>query len=717
MYCYCITDITNLNLEDNLVKMDATFKSEDGGEIEGEIHIGLTEYNDIILRVYPWGCSPYQHEFKPLSYNLKSISSGSVDKENGSYNVRIDEVEIQVSDERIDLVNDNGSVEVILDKTTDLKGNRCANGTGFKTEKFKNNPQSVEEVNLNVRMNSEERIYGGGERFKRINHRGSEVKIQVTQAAGSKSDKTYKSVPRFISDRGYGYSVNTYNTVVGSFGTKSSEVMEMSSDDSSIEVLFTIGDDVKDCLSRLYRYETENKNPPLWSYGFWSSRNTYQSWDEVMDVAEEYREREVPCDVIHLDPGWLGSFQDYDFTWADSFDEAEEHIRKLHDLGFKISIWLYPYVPISSPMYKETSKSYFVDDLNNNNFIFDDKNKLAIVDFTNPDAFEWWSNKLSKVISDGVDIIKADFGEYISEDTVFYNNRTGSEMQNAYPDIYQDACVSAFEKVDKKPLLWSRSGWLSQNKHSVHWNGDAESDWEGYRATIRSGLNAAMSSYNFWSSDVGGYKKNPSDRLYGEWMKFSSFGSSHIRAHGKSPREPWEYPSSYSSSKKVLQERYKLIPYLYSYGQVAEETGIPIMRPECINIEDRSYSKENTQFFVGDHLLVAPYLTPERSRNVYLPADSDWVSYWDEDQYVGGTEISADHENSMIPVFVRKGALIPVFDDNIQHVKSEDSVSVKRYGVPDSRVETPYYNGDELLNLVSNPNGGVDNKGEDVIFL
>lgn len=703
---YCVESLDEPKLKDNLLEMDADFESEDGRNIKGKLRIGFTSHDDIIIRLEPWGRDLKKSKSSPVSYSLQDMDDDLI-KSGESYEIEKNGTRVYVSEDKIEVSNNKSEVELPLASTKDLKNNLSTNGFGFTTEEFNNNPEKVNQTNINIRMSTDEKVYGGGERFKRLNHTGSDIKVQVTQGAGGKTDKTYKSAPRFVSSEGYGYSINTYNTVEASFGTNSPEITEIRSEGSSMEVLLTLGSSTKECLSNLYQYEPKNSNPPMWSYGFWSSRNTYESWDQVMDIANEYRKRDVPCDVIHLDPAWLGSYEEHSFSWSDPFSKARKYINKLHDMGFKISIWVYPYIPVSSPMYKETDESYFVNDLNGNTFIFKDNVKLVAVDFTNPDAYEWWSNELSDVISDGVDVIKSDFGEYITEDTVFHNGLTGEEMRNAYPDIYQKACASAFEKADKEPLLWSRSGWLGQNGDSIHWNGDAESDWEGYRSTIRSGLNAAMSSYSFWSSDVGGYKRDPSDKLYGEWMKSSAFGSSHIRAHGKSPREPWEYPDTYEDSKRALTERYDLIPYFYSYGQVAEEEGIPIMRPQFLVNQDTDIRNQNSKYFVGDHMLVAPYMTSDRSRSVYLPRDSDWFSYWDETEFSGGQEVSLSYDNCMMPIFVRKGAGIPIFTDDVQYIEDDYNVDVKVYGVSDSEVTTPYYDGQNLSDIVVMPDGSV----------
>lgn len=660
------------------------------------IKIGITEKDDVVLRFEPW--VGRNDSFQPIDYKLRNISDEnisigeSIHLEMGSNNVRIDKngnIEI------------NDVVQTISSAKKDIKGNFRARGTGIKTAQFNNSPEKIESVSIDIHKDSTEHIYGGGERFKSIEHSGSRIKSQVTQGAGANRGETYKSSPRYVSTEGYGFIVNTYSTVECDFESTSNEVTEIEVMSNCAEILFTFEDNLSDCLSNLYKYDEKNKAPPVWAFGFWSSRNTYESWDEVMEIAEEYRRRNVPCDVIHIDPGWIESFDDFKFEWSSSFDNSKEYIDKLHDMGFKVSLWVYPYVPTSSPMYKDNKKEYFVNDSFGNNFIFNDKGKLAAVDFTNPEAFEWWSSELSNLIEDGIDVIKSDFGEYIPEKTVFSNGKSGYEMRNAYPEKYQEACVSAFKKTDKKPLLWSRSGWVSQNSNSIHWNGDAQSTWEEYRTTIKSGLNAAMSSYSFWSSDVGGYKRNPSDSLYGEWMKFSALGSPHIRAHGKSPREPWVYSESYEDSKKVLKERYKIVPYLYSYAVVAEEKGIPIMRPMVL--EDDSFREESSQYMLGDHLLVAPFLTDNKERTVRLPESNDWICYWTLEEFEGGEQLEVKYSNKIpIPLFVRKGCAIPSITRDIQSTSDSYEVELRKYGKPRGGDSiTHYYSADKEYNKVT----------------
>lgn len=702
---YYIDKIKNWNINDNYLNIKCDFKSDSDID-KGQIQIGITDKNDIVLNINPWGIN--NNNYKPIKYNLRDIEPNNVHNTSSGFKLLEDDIIVSISQDRLTIEKNSNSIELILDQTTDIKNNLYGSGTGYKTKKFENHPEIINKVMLNIRMENE-RIYGGGERFENMDLSGSTETTTVTQGAGTKNNNKYKAAPKFISSRGYGYIINTYSNIESDFGHTSNEIIQISCSESSSEFIFSLEKSPKEVLKSQYKYNTINKNPPMWTYGFWTSRNTYESWSEIIEIAEKYREENVPCDVIHIDPGWINDFNDYKFEWGSGFENPTKNINKLNSMNFKISLWIYPYIPINSTMYKDAEDSYIVKHTNGGDFVFkDNRGKLVAVDFTNPNAVEWWSKKLSKIISDGIDVIKADFGEYISEDTVFYNGKTGSEIGNKYPELYQKACESAFNKSDKKPILWSRSGWLSQNQSSIHWNGDAESDWNGLRSTIKSGLNASMSSYSYWGSDVGGYKNKPSDTLYGEWLKFSLF-SPYVRAHGKSPREPWDFNKSYKDSKRVLSERYKIIPYIYSYGQIAQQQGIPIMRPMSLFDEDKyNTNYENTQYMLGDHVLVSPYINQERFKSTYLPDTSKWISYWNEKVYEGGQEIELSYDECIIPVFVRKGSAIPKMKNKEYYIEQEYDLKIDVYGKPeDENLITPYYNNKTLYDLIVKQDGSL----------
>lgn len=655
---------------------------------KGYLSVFLTEHNDFGLYFTPWN-DLHKNKDKPSKYSRKNISKNtSISEDEEGYKIRSENKSILIDENNIEVeLKNNESINIDLKPTLDLKDNKVANGLGYRTEITNNNPELITNTYLTMNLNPDESIYGGGARYKDINHRESVITSQVTQGAGAKSDATYISSPLFISSREYGFLVNTYNTVESDFGVSSNEKIAINSTTNTFEILFTSGESMNNCLENLNKYTEKQTTKPIWSYGLWSSRNSYSSWDEVHKIIDKYKKENIPLDVIHIDPDWL-SFSDYNFKWTKNFKNPRKNIKKIHEKDIKICIWVYPYVPISSNWFKN-NPDYFVKNSNNTPLILDDNGrKISMIDFTNEDAFDWWSSKLSSIISDGVDAIKADFGEYITDDAVFHNYESGKTARNKYPEIYQKACEDAFKKSNRVPLLWSRSGWLSQNTSSIHWGGDSESDWNGYRSTIKSGLNAGMSLYPYWSSDIGGYKKNPTDNLYAEWMKWACFGNSHIRTHGKSPREPWVFDTKYDEIKKSIKHRYKIIPYLYSYGKISKEKGIPIMRPMVLEENTPMTQNLNTQHMIGDNILVAPYIEKtNKERKIYLPKTSTWINYWTGESYESGKIIESN--KSIIPLFVKKGSPIPVSDGNKNSNEITD-INLTIFGSPEKEQKTQY---------------------------
>jgi alpha-D-xyloside xylohydrolase len=529
----------------------------------------------------------------------------------------------------------------------------------------------IDQSHCSFTITGDEEFYGGGEVFSDLNHRGKELDEWVTQAAGSASSDQYKASPVFVSSRGYSVIVDTHSRVGFDFGVESSTSGEISVDSTSLSFVVSFDESVKESVQSVSNHIERPSNPPLWTYGFWISRNSYRTWDEVEDIAGEFRSRSIPCDVIHIDPGWMGQGFDFDLEWGETtFENPVDHLEDLDDQGFSTSIWEYPYIQADSDLFeKAKDNDYLVKDGEGNVLLFYSLGNLGAVDFTNPEAFEWWTDINSKRISEGVDVIKADFGEYLPERSVLSNGKTGTHMRNYYSTLFQQSCRRAFEKSDKDPVLWSRSGWAKQSEGSIHWGGDPRSSWGGFERSIKSGLNLLLSGYLYWSCDCGGYKQKPSDKLYGEWMKWGALGMSHMRSHGKTPREPWEYDSVCEEVVDVLQERYDLMPYLYTYGEYATESGTPLIRPmEMEHNVSELPRGVSVQHYTGPNFIVAPFITPDRSRSMFIP-DGEWVSYWTGEKVEGSQVIDVEYsEEEPIPFYVKAGSVLPK-QEEVDHLK------------------------------------------------
>jgi alpha-D-xyloside xylohydrolase len=272
----------------------------------------------------------------------------------------------------------------------------------------------------------------------------------------------------------------------------------------------------------------------------------------------------------------------------------------------------------------------------------------------------------------GVVAIKTDFGESIHLNAE-YHGMPAAKLHNLYGLLYQRAAFEITKKVTGEPLIWARTSWAGCQRYSLHWGGDAASSWDGLAGSVRGGLHFGLSGFGFWSHDVPGFhgvpnfmNSRPPDDLYVRWTQAGVF-TSHIRYHGTSPREPYEFPAVADIVRKWLKLRYALIPYLVEQGTKATTTGLPVLRalvfhheddPTCWHIDD--------QYYLGDEFLVAPVMNQAGARDVYLP-EGEWVDLWTGERMAGGRwlkEVAVDLER--MPVYARYGAQIKVYPHPVQ---------------------------------------------------
>ena len=289
------------------------------------------------------------------------------------------------------------------------------------------------------------------------------------------------------------------------------------------------------------------------------------------------------------------------------------------------------------------------------------------IDFTNPEAVRWYQGLLARLLELGVAVIKTDFGEVIEEHASYYGMPYRT-LHNLYALLYQKAAYEVSKEV-KGPdaMIWARAGWIGCQRYPLHWSGDCACSWDGMAGSLRGGLHLGLSGFAFWSHDVPGFQgipsfmnSRPNNDLYIRWTQMGVF-TSHLRYHGTTAREPYEYPEVADLARQWLRLRYALIPYLAQEGRKATQTGYPVVRalifhhqddPLCWSIDD--------QFYCGDAFLVAPVMNSEGIRDVYLPA-GEWVDFWNGDVMQGGVWLKdVTCPLALLPVFVKKDAVIPL---------------------------------------------------------
>ena len=514
----------------------------------------------------------------------------------------------------------------------------------------------------------EEKIFGCGESFTKLDKVGQKVNLFTTDPQGPETDQMYKPVPFFMSNKGYGIFMHTSSPVTCDFGATNVGATKLFIGDESLDLFVFIGEP-KDILNEYTDIVGKAAMPPLWSFGTWMSRITYFSEKEGYDVAQNLRKYKIPADVIHFDTGWFETDWQCDYEFSHSrFPNPQKMIDDLKKDGFHISLWQLPYF---------TPKNrYFKEIINKGLYVKNDKGGLpyedAVLDFSNPEAVKWYQEKLSKLLEMGVGAIKVDFGEAAPFNGLYASGKTGFYEHNLYPLRYNKAVADITKQIHGENIIWARSAWAGSQRYPLHWGGDAPNTNYGMLSTLRGGLSFGLSGFAFWSHDIGGFVVPAPEDLYRRWLPFG-FLTSHSRAHGAPPKEPWLYNEGFIQAfRQSAEMKYKLMPYVYAQAKECTEKGLPMVRALFVEFpHDQGAWLVDDEYMFGSQILVAPLFESGNQRSVYLP-QGKWIDYQTGKIYAGGYQTLTAGPIPAI-ILVRDGSVIP-------HIQLAQSTSEMDWG-------------------------------------
>ena len=522
---------------------------------------------------------------------------------------------------------------------------------------------------LTARLSPDEALFGLGEHFGSLDRRGQAFSSWTVDAFGVRSDRAYKNLPLLLSSRGYAVFFDMTAPLFYELGQASVAAWQVTARADHLRAYLILGDDLPALIAEYHALTGAPAVPPSWSFGLWMSRWGYRSRDEVMAVARRMRAERIPCDVIHIDPYWMRYHEGHhgDFTWDETaFPDPPGMIAELKAMGFRVSLWESPYVPLDSAMYAEGAREGFLLTTRQGEtaLVHGFAKPSAAVDFTNEKAVEWFKEKNRALLRMGVAVMKTDFAEDMPVDAVAHDGTPAQELHNLYPLLYQRAVFETTREVHGYGLVWGRSGYAGSQRYPVQWGGDPGCTFEDMAASLRGALSWVLSGMAFSSFDMGGFfgipilTDPPSPELYIRWSQMGLLFS-HARAHGHTaPREPWAYGEpALSIFRRYAELRYQLLPYLYSAARRAA-TGPPLARPLVYDhVDDRTTHHIDDQYLLGPDLLVAPMFKPRGSRDVYLPSGR-WYDFWTDDLHDGGRWLRYEAELETLPLFVRAGAVV-----------------------------------------------------------
>jgi alpha-D-xyloside xylohydrolase len=537
----------------------------------------------------------------------------------------------------------------------------------------------------------DEHYYGLGQNQQGfLDHRGHPVHCWADYLAPAAPSFC---VPFLVTNKGYGllWDNPSKTTIEPGFNEQTRWISEVGNRVS----FFVIAGASADEIYEGYRLLTGPTHMlPKAAYGYIQCKQRYASQDEVLAVAKGYRERHLPADVLVVDWFYYTKMGQMDFDPKYWPDPAAMN-KQLHDLGFETMISVWPRFIPGDRFYDELrQKGWFIqlaDGTPINGLPYDRAG--SDIDTTNPDAAKWyWKTVRDNILSKGFDSLWADETEPdLPPNGAYLHIGPGTQYFNVYPLFHTAALYDGFrqDELNRRALILSRDAYTgAQRNGTIFWSSDISPTWDAFKRQIPTGLDVAASGIAYWSNDTGGWQYlpgehhpahppllDPSDaratvggyddypELYTRWFEYATFLPI-FRTHGSRPaNEVWSYGKQAEPIlEKYLRLRYQLMPYIYSLGYKTWLTGAPFMRALPLDFpDDPKVADIGNEYMLGPAFLVAP-ITDQgaTSRKVYLPAGTDWYSYWTNERVKGGQTLTVTAPIDTIPLFVRAGSILPL---------------------------------------------------------
>jgi len=532
-----------------------------------------------------------------------------------------------------------------------------------------------------------EQFYGLGDKPTEIQLRGKRFENYGTDAYSyqKNTDPLYKNIPFYYGlHHGIGYGIffdNTFRTLFD-YGKEEKEITSFWARGGQMNYYFIYGPELLSVAQEYAKLTGTPDLPPLWALGYHQCRWSYYPDTKVKELAHEFRKRNIPCDVIYLDIDYMEGFRCFTFN-KEHFPAPAQLTSQLDALGFKTVVIIDPGIKVDTEyeVYKNGIEENVFCQRQDGALMEGDvwPGKCVFPDFTNPKVRKWWSKWFSILVENGVSGVWNDMNEpAVFEIGTFPEDVrhdfdgdpcSHRKAHNIYGHLMAQATFEGLKKymMPKRPFVITRSCYAGIQKYSSVWTGDNSATWEQLWLASQQCLSLSISGVSFVGSDIGGFIGEPDGELYTRWMQMAVFHP-FCRTHSASNetgfnQEPWSFGQFYEKiCKKFIQFRYRLLPYIYTTFWQNSNFGTPMLRP--ISFGDQgstSAINNNTEFLLGDHLLIAPVFNANQSmREVSLPSGG-WYHNWDNQYFEGMNPVNVNSPIEQIPLFIREGAIIPTW--------------------------------------------------------
>lgn len=550
---------------------------------------------------------------------------------------------------------------------------------------------------------ADERYYGFGEKAGPLDKAGMRLRMCNVDAYGydaARTDPLYKHIPFYITlvpelGVAYGIFYDNLSETVFDMGREVNALRggyyrAYQAADGDLDYYLIFGPSIEAVVEKYTALTGRPMLPPRWSFGYLASTMAYTEAPNAQEQLGRFvtlcDEHDIPCDLFHLSSGYSTDAEGRRnvFTWNQQrIPDPATMAARFHSRGIRLAPNIKPYLLTTHPHYDDLAarggfiRSASGDRPELNLFWSGGAYQTApgsYVDFSSRAGYTWWQARIADALLDhGIDAIWNDNNEFEVWDDSAQADGFGQPipmgMARPIQTLLMGCCsyeALAQRRPDERPFVLSRAGSPGIQRYAQTWTGDNTTSWETLRWNIPMGLGLGLSGLGNMGHDVGGFAgPKPDPELFVRWVQNGIFHprfTIHSWNEDGTVNEPWMYPEVLSLVRDALRFRYRLIPYLYSLAVEMARTGHPMLRPLVYHFpDDPRCQTESFDFLLGPGLLVASVTEPgATSRDVYLPAGTDWYDYANGTRYTGGQTVTLDAPLDRIPLLARAGALIPL---------------------------------------------------------